>query len=588
MISFAKISTRDAYDALTPVQDRLYMIEQTGELLFNGKPYNGDDGTRDWLCFTNTYEGENTVKIVLVNNPSTASLEYSKDGINWTVVEWSNGESQTVTLDQGEKVYFRGDNPDFNFGQWNSSLGADAYHKFVLGEPSVCSGSILSLFSKDCKYGKAIRVNRLFEGCAIVTAPKLSAKVQAYGYKQLFKDCVSLAVAPELPATELAQSCYESTFEGCTSLHVAPALPAPVMVASCYKAMFRNATSLAVAPDLPATTMADNAYQEMFSGCSSLVTAPTRLPSMTMAASCYNGMFKDCVNLRKPPVLPATTMASSCYANMFKNTGLTEVPNLPAATLAYSCYSGMFGDCTRLESIPLDLLPSTTLEAYCYQWMFAGCTALKCGCRLPAYTLVEKCYSHMYDGCTSLTDTELMRAQTLATGAFYQTFKGCSKLCRLRIPNMTAFDENATPQWLQGLSNKGRAFVCSSQLDTSTRNESRIPEGWIPTQSAYAADALIPRWTVSAGNFTFCPSNSEQDVLNIQTDTTINAVQLPSGYVGSAQAYVLWRSDSEATLTAGTGITFIDTPHKGYMSHVLVTWDGTHDAQLRVMWETAL
>ena len=44
-ISFAKV-TKATYDALTPVQDRLYYIEDTGEQFLNGKPYNGDDGTR--------------------------------------------------------------------------------------------------------------------------------------------------------------------------------------------------------------------------------------------------------------------------------------------------------------------------------------------------------------------------------------------------------------------------------------------------------------------------------------------------------------------------------------------------------------
>ena len=54
--------------------------------------------------------------------------------------------------------------------------------------------------------------------------------------------------APELPATTLADYCYNSTFYGCTSLTQAPALPATTLASSCYYYMFNNCTSLTQAP----------------------------------------------------------------------------------------------------------------------------------------------------------------------------------------------------------------------------------------------------------------------------------------------------------------------------------------------------
>jgi hypothetical protein len=42
----------------------------------------------------------------------------------------------------------------------------------------------------------------------------------------MFDRCSSLTVAPELPATTLAKSCYENMFSECTSLIKAPKLPA--------------------------------------------------------------------------------------------------------------------------------------------------------------------------------------------------------------------------------------------------------------------------------------------------------------------------------------------------------------------------
>lgn len=51
-------------------------------------------------------------------------------------------------------------------------------------------------------------------------------KMKAYCYRSMFYNCKLLEEAPELPATELAESCYSSMFYGCTSLEKAPELPA--------------------------------------------------------------------------------------------------------------------------------------------------------------------------------------------------------------------------------------------------------------------------------------------------------------------------------------------------------------------------
>jgi len=53
-----------------------------------------------------------------------------------------------------------------------------------------------------------------------------------------------LETAPELPATTLAEHCYEYMFYGCTSLETAPELPATTLAESCYYQMFNGCTSL--------------------------------------------------------------------------------------------------------------------------------------------------------------------------------------------------------------------------------------------------------------------------------------------------------------------------------------------------------
>ena len=142
----------------------------------------------------------------------------------------------------------------------------------------------------------------------------------------LFKNNTQLTSAPELPATTLANHCYEKMFYGCTSLATAPVLPATTLAPSCYLSMFNGCSELITAPELPATTLAERCYDAMFWECTSLTTAP-ELPATTLAASCYNGMFYGCSSL--------TTAV------------------LPAPILAARCYEGIFWDCTKLSNVTM-------------------------------------------------------------------------------------------------------------------------------------------------------------------------------------------------------------------------------------------
>ena len=60
----------------------------------------------------------------------------------------------------------------------------------------------------------------------------------------MFKGCTSLTIAPELPATNLANNCYDGMFNDCTSLTTAPVLPATNLKVNCYQNMFNGCTKL--------------------------------------------------------------------------------------------------------------------------------------------------------------------------------------------------------------------------------------------------------------------------------------------------------------------------------------------------------
>ena len=142
---------------------------------------------------------------------------------------------------------------------------------------------------------------------------------------------------------------------------------------ACFN-MFRSCIGLTNAPELPATTLADNCYMFMFYDCTGLTNAP-ELPATTLAYDCYRSMFYNCISLTTTPVLPATTLASNCYYSMFSNcTGITNASELPATRLNTYCYYGMFYCCTSLTTAPV--LPATTLANNCYDYMFSGCTKL--------------------------------------------------------------------------------------------------------------------------------------------------------------------------------------------------------------------
>lgn len=120
-----------------------------------------------------------------------------------------------------------------------------------------------------------------------------------------------------------------------------------------FCSLFIVCSELTSAPELPATILADECYNLMFAYCKNLTIAP-ELPATTLTFACYNGMFSECTNLTITPELPATTLTESCYRHMFSScTSLSSAPKLPAKTLVKNCYSHMFSGCTKLNNITM-------------------------------------------------------------------------------------------------------------------------------------------------------------------------------------------------------------------------------------------
>ena len=275
------------------------------------------------------------------------SVSYSLDnGETWTELA-SDTNSPTVT--SGNKII------------WKGTL-----------TPTTNKG--IGTFSSTGRFDVKGNVMSLLYGDNFMNQTDLTSK--NYAFYRLFYDNTNIVNADKLvlPATTLANNCYESMFGECTSLTTSPELPATTLANSCYGGMFSYCTSLTTAPELPATTSTYNCYSSMFFRCTNLTTAP-QLPTTTLAEGCYNQMFYGCTSLTTAPELPATELAVNCYFCMFGGcTNLTTAPELPATTLTRSCYHRMFDRCTSLTTAPE--LPATTLAESCYQQMFQNCTSL--------------------------------------------------------------------------------------------------------------------------------------------------------------------------------------------------------------------
>ena len=352
------------------------------------------DATYPYLTFT--ADAAQTMTINTYSYVLDESMQYSVNG-----GEWVQLTAKTAITFGGDKGTLRLRGKSANGTATSSSSRA----QISFGDDNVqvaCSGDIRTLVD--------------YENHATVSTANAR-------FCRLFLGCESLTSAPDLPATTLADDCYDS--------------------------MFRNCTSLTVAPELPATTLADNCYYDMFYGCTSLTSAP-ELPATTLADNCYNGMFWNCTSLTVAPELPATTLANECYRCMFYNcTNLTTAPKLPATTLADFCYRYMFWNCPNLTMAPE--LHATTLARYCYANMFYGCTSLTAAPELPATTLVDHCYYEMFQNCTNLRNIIL-----LAT-------------------DISAID--CLTDWVSGVASSG-TFTKAAAMTSLPTGTSGIPEGW--------------------------------------------------------------------------------------------------------------
>jgi endonuclease/exonuclease/phosphatase family metal-dependent hydrolase len=403
-----------------------------------------DPNLDKYLAFTILEDGDITISNKTNGQGKRLDLQYKLNDNDWENIQLSETKSednypyytyytQTLNLNQGDIIKFRGDNILTDGGYYDDN---DEYlnrnNIYFSGSAKFnVSGKISSLLSKRCNSNNVKRrsFEYLFRDCHVVDASELilTSEVREDTYSGMMAGCFDLVYGPQvLPAKNLYTECYRGMFENCTSLETVPEIKAQSTAGHCCYEMFYGCTSLTQAPELKVTNLSDYCFGYMFKNCTNLVQIP-ELPIASMSTGSFSGMFENCTSLEIAPELPATTLSSSCYSSMFRGcTSLEIAPELPATTLSSSCYYSMFAGCTSLTTAP-EIKAQSTAEHCCYE-MFYGCTSLEKAYNLLATALTNYCYYSMFYGCTSLETAPEIKGETLSYYCCEYMFTGCTSL----------------------------------------------------------------------------------------------------------------------------------------------------------------
>ena len=165
--------------------------------------------------FTETFDPNNYLTIEALEDNLTVTftnnIEYGIDGKGWLKLKASS-ESQSISA--GQTLSFRGEfTPDKSKG-----IGT-----FTINKKCNLKGNCMSMLFGDN------------------AANNFSLSGKNYAFYKLFYNCSNIVNVSSnflSAATTLAMGCYYNMFSRCTSLTTAPALPATTLAECCYNIMF--------------------------------------------------------------------------------------------------------------------------------------------------------------------------------------------------------------------------------------------------------------------------------------------------------------------------------------------------------------
>ena len=166
--------------------------------------------------------------VSMVSTLETApDLEYSTDGVTWQ--EWQHTTAEgthtfdTITLGAvGDRVYFRGDNPD---GLTN--METEAFSNFVMTGAINGGGNVMSLLDKTMAltevpasgFGPLFAITGEDLEPALLTPPSMETvtTIGDIGCASMYFNCTSLTSAADMPAlTTIGDNGCYAIYSGCT------------------------------------------------------------------------------------------------------------------------------------------------------------------------------------------------------------------------------------------------------------------------------------------------------------------------------------------------------------------------------------
>lgn len=278
----------------------------------------------DYLYIQNTYSGQNTITFTTTKTGSPSStyysdsVEYSKNGFDFTTLNFVEGTPSTITLEEGEKLYLRNDS-----GAWNYYVsGSTNYHTTITGSQShIVGGNIKSLvdytdMTGHIQYSGCF--SYLFDGDSTLTNSSNLVMDEdtmvSYAFLYTFQNCTSMtSTVATLPATTLAGNCYNHMYYYCSALTAAPSLPATTVATSAYRFMFSYCSSLTSTPSISATQVGERGMYAMFSRCNSLTSAV--LLVTTAGNEAFKQMFYYCSALNSVTTEITDISATDCLSD---------------------------------------------------------------------------------------------------------------------------------------------------------------------------------------------------------------------------------------------------------------------------------
>lgn len=237
-------------------------------------------------------------------------LEYSTDnGFNWTTISLTPGNTETIYLSPGSRIFFRNDEGYFNAGGTDSSNYFIT--KFDCSDNFNVGGNLYSI----------IDYTSMYDG----------------GYNP--------------PASAFAYMFENSNVKDARNLILPKIYSGYYQITECFAGMFQYSRSLQYAPlELPMTYTNERMYYEMFKYCSSMEESPVIRAETLGQESCYQ-MFYGCWSLDSITVYADDISAYDCITNWLGSVAQTGTfHNLGSATYTTGSSSGIPSGWTEVNS----------------------------------------------------------------------------------------------------------------------------------------------------------------------------------------------------------------------------------------------